>query len=237
MDPRDAEAFLGLSVGAFDHIPSYARRAALEAIAKVRRLEQEKTFRPGLYYIALVDLCGSTIASQKLGAGKSRMRVEWFVTACVEALGQVELRNYAQFLKEIGDATLFIFSSFGDLLDWARNADKLFESYSAEYEPPISDDTESDKLNDELIECFAMHTKKVVHLGEVAYSGKANPLALAVNQVFKIEKLFGPDQLGCTDVVADTVRPSLVDHGLSLNPNVPVTLPQEDHESMTWIIK
>jgi hypothetical protein len=25
MDPRDAEAFLGLSVGAFDHIPPYAR--------------------------------------------------------------------------------------------------------------------------------------------------------------------------------------------------------------------
>jgi hypothetical protein len=237
MDVRDAEAFLGLPIRAFDHIPVYARKAALEAIAKVRKLEQEKTFRPGLYYIVLVDLCGSTIASQKLGAEKSRMRVEWFVTACVEALGRVELRNYTQFLKEVGDATLFIFSSFEDLLDWSRNASALFESYSAEYEPPPSFDKSTDELNDVLFESFAIQAKKVVHLGEVAYSGRANPLALAVNQVFKIEKLFGPNQLGCTDIVAGTVRPILVDHGLSLKPNVLVKLPQEDHESMTWIIE
>ena len=49
MDPREAEAFLGLPKGAFDHIPIYARKPALEAIAKVRILEQERTFRPGLY--------------------------------------------------------------------------------------------------------------------------------------------------------------------------------------------
>jgi len=199
-----------------------AKAAALEAIAKVRKLEQERTFRPGLYYIALIDLCGSTVASQKLGAEKSRIRVEWFVTTCVEALGRVNLRNYAQFLKEIGDATLFIFTSFEDLLDWSGNAEARFEWYSSQYA---------------LAEGFAMNSKKVVHLGEVAYSGKANPLALAVNQVFKIEKLFGPNQLGCTEIVANTVRPLLVDHHLSLKPNVKVTLPQEEHESMTWIIE
>jgi hypothetical protein len=76
MDHRDAELFLGLSVGAFDHIPIYARTAALEAIAQVRKLERARTLRPGLYYILLVDLSGSTIASRKLGAERSRRRVE-----------------------------------------------------------------------------------------------------------------------------------------------------------------
>ena len=31
MDPREAEVFLGLPKGAFNHIPIYARKPALEA--------------------------------------------------------------------------------------------------------------------------------------------------------------------------------------------------------------
>jgi class 3 adenylate cyclase len=231
MNYSDVETFLGLGVGAFDHIPHYARRSALEAIAKVRKLEQQHIFRPGLYYIALVDLSGSTVASEKLGAVESRKRVEWFVTACVEALGEINLRNYVQFVKEIGDATLFIFSSFDDLLDWTSAADTNFEKYSSVYEPAVVCDDE------DLGEYFRIRTKKVVHLGEVAFSGKANPLALAINQVFKIEKLFGPGQLGCTNVVANSVKPLLKSRGLSLRQNVPVTLPQEKSETMTWIVQ
>ena len=78
----------------------------MRAIAKVRQLEESQLFRPGLYYIALTDLVGSTTASRQLGADLNKRRVEAFITASVEALGQIQLSNYAQFVKEIGDATL-----------------------------------------------------------------------------------------------------------------------------------
>ena len=94
MDPREAELFLGLPKGAFDHIPICARKPALETIAKVRVPEQEKDISPRTLLHTSGRPSGSTIASEKLGAETSRIRVEWFVTACVEALGKVTLRNY-----------------------------------------------------------------------------------------------------------------------------------------------
>jgi hypothetical protein len=42
MDVRDAEAFLGLPMGAFDHIPIYARKAALAGGSPLSR-----SIRPG----------------------------------------------------------------------------------------------------------------------------------------------------------------------------------------------
>jgi hypothetical protein len=50
-DPKDVESYLKLDPGAFDHIPHYAREAALDAIRHVMKLEKSHLFRPGLYYI------------------------------------------------------------------------------------------------------------------------------------------------------------------------------------------
>ncbi len=137
MKPEDVDQFLGLPKGSFDHIPNYAREAAMQAIANVRRLEDEKLFRPGLYYIVLIDLTSSTQASKALGVYLNQKRVQTFVTASVEALGNIELSSYAQFLKEIGDATLFIFSSFEDVYAWWKTAFNLFWSYNEEWEDEI----------------------------------------------------------------------------------------------------
>lgn len=57
---KDLEAVLGLGPGAFDHIPRYCRAEAIEAIAHVRRMEEQNLLRPGLYYVVLTDLCGAT---------------------------------------------------------------------------------------------------------------------------------------------------------------------------------
>ena len=241
MDERSVELFLGLPKGSFDHIPIYARVPALEAIAKVREMEQAHLFRPGLYYIVLADLTGSTESSKVLGVKENTKRVEWFVTACVEALANFEIRNYFQFLKEIGDATLFIFSSFDDVLDWSVEAEKLFESYTQEYTWPGIDDLTGtdDELFDEyerMTEVFRLRGKKVVHLGEVSYIEKGNPVALAVNQVFKIEKLFGAGDLGCTDIVRRSVSPIVKDRRLQFVEKSKVILPGESEETTTYTI-
>jgi hypothetical protein len=117
-NPADVEKFLKLNPGTFDHIPHYAREGALDAIRHVMELEERQLFRPGLYYILLSDLCRSTEASLHLGAELNRLRVETFILNCIEALGSIELENYAMFLREIGDAVLIIFSSFRDILEW-----------------------------------------------------------------------------------------------------------------------
>jgi hypothetical protein len=97
MTPEEVDRFLGLPRGSFDHIPNYARQAALVAIANVRELEERKLFRPGLYYVVLIDLTSSTEASKSLGMDLNQKRVQTFVTASVEALGNIELSSYAQF--------------------------------------------------------------------------------------------------------------------------------------------
>lgn len=228
MKPEDVDQFLGLPKGSFDHIPNYAREAAMQAIANVRRLEDEKLFRPGLYYIVLIDLTSSTQASKALGVYLNQKRVQTFVTASVEALGNIELSSYAQFLKEIGDATLFIFSSFEDVYAWWQTASNLFWSYNEEWEDEIADP--------KLFKGFAIKAKTVVHLGEVSYITHGNPLSLAVNQVFKIEKLFEPNQLGCTEAVRSAACPHF--EKLKIKPvrGKNVTLPGDKDESSTWIL-
>jgi class 3 adenylate cyclase len=225
MTADDLDMFLGLKKGAFSHIPVYAWKPAYEAILKVRKLEEENLFRPGLYYIVLVDLCGSTKASAVLGQDTNTQRIEQFVIASVEALGSVDLLNYTQFVKQVGDAVLFIFSSFDDILAWANKADELYAAYTQEYKSA------------EHAEVFEIRTKKVVHLGEVTYSGNGNPIALAVNQIFKIEKSFSAGELGCTDVVRRAIVPNLAGSGLHATERAKILLPEEEFETSIWVIE
>lgn len=227
--PDDVDRFLGLPKGAFDHIPIYARKAALQAIANVRKLEEEQIFRPGLYYIVLIDLTASTEASKRLGTELNQRRVQTFVTACVEALGEIELSSYAQFQKEIGDGTLFIFSSFEDLYAWWTRVEDGFFSYNQEWDDELDDD--------DLMRWFNISAKTVVHLGEVSYITKGNPLAFAVNQVFKVEKLFGPGQLGCTDVVRSVASPLFEKLEIKPAAGQEVILPGDANASPTWILR
>ncbi len=227
MTPEEVDRFLGLPRGSFDHIPNYARQAALVAIANVRELEERQLFRPGLYYIVLIDLTSSTEASKSLGLELNQKRVQTFITASVEALGHIELSSYAQFLKEIGDATLFIFSSFEDLYHWWGAVENAFFTYNNEW---------AGELGDKLFRAFNISAKTVVHLGEVSYITKGNPLSLAVNQVFKIEKLFGAGQLGCTEAVRSAACPHFQKFKIQPLRAKDVTLPGDDSVSSTWII-
>src|SRR5436190_1931724 len=178
---EDVDLLLGLLRGAFDHIPGYCRKEALEAIAYVRRMEEQQLLRKGVYYVVLSDLCGATLASEKLGSELNRRRVESFITLSVESLGTSKPQSYAHFLKPVGDAVLFLFSAFADIHCWWRECQNRMLLYSSEW---------NRGLDPELRSTFQLRSKTVFHVGEVGYSDGHDPVAAAVNQVFKIEKLF-----------------------------------------------
>lgn len=229
MELDELAAYLGISKDGLNHIPGYARRAALEAIKKVRDLEKANLFRPGLYYVVLIDLVGSTKASLHLGHELNKRRIETFIAATVEALGQISPQNYVQFVKEIGDASLFIFSSFHDLYSWWQKAEENFEAYNQEIE-------HEDELEEQQLPIFRLSAKTVVHLGEVSFSEGKNPVAFAVNQVFKIEKLFTAGQLGATDAVKEAAAPNLIDLKLTPTRHTDVLLPEMQNDTPTWIL-
>ena len=53
---------------------------------------------------------------------------------------------------------------------------------------------------------FAITARRLVHLGEVSYKDRTDPLCLAVSQTFKVEKEFAETHFGCTQAVADAVK-------------------------------
>jgi hypothetical protein len=73
-------------------------------------------------------------------------------------------------------------------------------------------------------------------LGEVSYKEHSDPLSLAVSQTFKMEKSFSETHLGCTQAVADAIRPKLRELGVRLVENVPVEIAGADQESMTYYV-
>ena len=153
----------------------------------------------------LVDLSDSTKASAELGYDINKQRIEFFIKQTIKALSEINLYNSKVFfVKEIGDASFFIFSNFGDIINWSKKLDELLASYNynceAENKPDI----------------YKMFTKKCIHVGEVHYSGKSNPIALVVNQVFKIEKLFKKGDIGFTDIVREIISPLIKSEAIKI---------------------
>ena len=227
MDAKDIDQLLGLGAGAFDHIPEYCRQEAIDAIVQVRKLEQERLLRSGVYYVVLSDLSGATAASAKLGMQLNVQRVESFITVCVESLGRSEPKSYAQFVKPVGDAALFLFSSFADLYNWWNETQSRMVFYSSEW---------NRKLSPELRRVFQLRSKTVFHVGELEYSGGVDPAAAAVNQVFKIEKLFNPGELGCTEIARVIASPLFPDFSLQPKLREEVTLPGMNEPMKTWVV-
>jgi len=189
---KGLDKYLGFVPGTFDHIPHYCLEDAIIAIRVIQQMERRSMFRPGLYYIVLSDLCHSTESAAQLGQELNKKRVESFILKCVETLGYMEPKNYFMFLREVGDAVLILFSSFADAHEWWWCMESWIETqnglWSWEVEPRE-------------FKHFRLEAKTVMHAGEVGYSGESIPMALAVNQVFKIEKLFKKKELGITDIV------------------------------------
>ena len=74
------------------------------------------------------------------------------------------------------------------------------------------------------------------HVGEVLYSNGNDPVSAAVNQVFKIEKLFSRGELGCTDIARVVASPVFGDLGLKPTARTAVDLPGLDSPVMTWLV-
>lgn len=221
------EKYLKLKPGTFDHIPHYAREAALDAIRHVMELKERHLFRPGLYYILLSDLCRSTEASLHLGAELNRLRVETFILNCIEALGSIELKNYAMFLREIGDAVLIIFSSFRDILEWYTT----MRIFLTKRNQMWSFDLAPDQYRH-----FKLEAKTVVHTGEVFYSDHNIPMAYAVNQVFKVEKLFKARELGVTQSTLSSILPVLKGTRFGYRKREKVVLPGDKEPIDTYVL-
>jgi len=160
------------------YAPAYAQEEAKVAIAKVMDLQMQGVIRAGLYYIVLVDLVGSTEYGVRHGNEKLAGRIQKFVTCSFNALNDSEIRNVALFIKEIGDAVLFIFQHFPDVLIWNSKFRECLGIFEHNDEP--------------------YHIRTSVNIGEVFLEG-INPLSLAVSQTFKMEKRVDADQVVLTE--------------------------------------
>jgi len=200
--PADVDDFLDFEAGTFDHIPHYARGEALAALLHVREMERRHVFRPGLYYAVLSDLCRATEASLTLGNEISKKRVETFILTCVDALGHIQTTNYHLFLREIGDAVLLLFSAFNDAYHWWCTMNSWLSGRDKMWMQELN-------LSREERMQFRLECKTIVHAGEIDYSGGNVPVSSAVNQVFKVEKLFKPYELGLTQAALACAKPSL----------------------------
>lgn len=237
-DVTALERYLGFSEGTLRQIPIYARAPAVDAIMKVREMERESLFRPGLYYIVLVDLVGNTAFNAKYGDAEGDLRIEWFHTSVIEAIGQIDLENYVAFNKTIGDASLLIFSSFKDVYKWCEALDRCLRSKTDEYPESLEirgiDIEEAQR--GERVKDFEMKARRLVHLGEVSFKERTDPLSLAVSQTFKVEKDFSDEYLGCTHAVAEAITPKIAELGVKLEPNKVVILAGSANETMTYYV-
>ena len=223
---KSIDEYLGFEPGTFKHVPHYALEDAIDAIKQVMQVERTRLFRPGLYYIVFSDLSRSTEASAILGTELNKKRVESFILKCVECLSYIDPENYFWFVREIGDAVLLLFSSFKDAFTWWWRMESWIDTQNALWKM---------ELSSREFKTFYIQAKTVVHAGEVAYSDNS-PVALAVNQTFKIEKLFGPDELGITQIVKTTAAPVIKSLGLKTRKRKEIILPGSKERSAVYLV-
>ncbi|MDP2654881.1 MAG: hypothetical protein Q8Q08_12745 [Candidatus Omnitrophota bacterium] len=170
------------------YAPAYAQKEAAQAICRVMELQKQGVLRNGLYYIVLVDLIGSTKYGAAYGNDALAQRIKNFVTASFSALNEVQLKNISLFVKEIGDAVLFVFHHFPDILLWAASFQKWLGSLSE------GGDTYQIRI--------------CVNVGEVSLQG-VNPLSLAVSQTFKMEKVVSAGKIVLTEPAYHVAWPTI----------------------------
>ena len=204
------------------YVPPNAKADAIAAINKIKRLEEQKFFRPCLYYVVLIDLADSTYASARLTPDENIKRIKQFTSFTVEALNRIPARNIEIFLSEIGDASLFLFTNFQDILNWSGIVDGLLTKYNQtciiEGKPEV----------------YQMYSRKCIHLGEVHFTEESDPIALAINQIFKIEKEFKKGQIGITDAVKQVITPRIHSGQLKAKLITRTILPGENVPCRLW---
>ena len=178
------------------YAPAYARDEASSALNKIFELQSQGIIRDGIYYIVLVDIVGSTKFAAEFGNLKLSERIKTFVTYSFNALSESKIKNNGIFLREIGDAVLFIFQHFPDILKWRDNFQKYLDVFGKIKDP------------------YTLRT--CIHIGEVTLEG-VNPLTLAVSQTFKMEKTVQPNDIVLTDPAYHVAWPTIMRayHGFS----------------------
>ncbi|MCE5231424.1 hypothetical protein LLG95_17750 [bacterium] len=171
------------------YAPEYAQTEAREAFWKIMDLQNQGVVRNGVYYVVLVDLVGSTKFAATYGNEKTAERIKLFIRSSFQALNYIKIRNIGLFVKEIGDAVLYIFQHFPDIVRWRIAFDEYLAFHGQNAPAPF-----------EIRTC--------VHIGEIFLEG-VNPLSLAVSQVFKMEKNVGAGELVLTDSAFSVAWPTI----------------------------
>lgn len=153
-------------------------QAKATLIPSLLKAAEEYNLRGGLYYIVLIDLFNSTVASSKMDKDQYSKWVGGFVSFSKSVLGFPQ-KNTSVFLKTIVDGSLFLFRNFDDILEWRNNVNKLCVEHNRK------------SIANGNPDFHQYHTKIIVHLGEVLIDLKnRGGSSFALNIVFKIEKQF-----------------------------------------------
>jgi class 3 adenylate cyclase len=153
-------------------------------------LQSKGIIRDGIYYIVLVDIVGSTKFAAEFGNIKLSKRIKKCVTYSFKAMSESKIKNNGIFLREIGDAVLFIFQHFPDILKWHNNLQKYLDGFGKTKVP------------------YTLRT--CIHVGEVTLEG-LNPITLAVSQTFKMEKTVQANDIVLTDPAYHVAWPTIMD--------------------------
>lgn len=163
---------------------------SLKIVAKRHNLKN------GLYYIVLIDISGSSIASDQMYQSKYPGWINDFTRLTKKAL-DFSHRNDAAYGLSCGDGSLFLFRNFDDILEWRTNTTNLCTEHNK-------------KCKSGKIDVPEYHNKIIVHLGEVDFDkDDEDPKSFAVNIVFKIEKKFVKNDFGVTEAVKQAILPEI----------------------------
>lgn len=194
-----------------------------DSIKQIHSLRDKKEIAPGLYYIVFIDLTGSSVASSKIGPEQNKERIDHYISLTQKALPKKPL-SLSVFIKPIGDGALFLFSNFEDIKTWTNEVERLCDEYNIEC------------ITNDKPEIFQMYSKVCVHLGEIHFNDNLDPIAFAVNQLFKIEKAFQKAPFGVTDVVKQVIIPRINSGELEAEKIDEVTLIGENIPRPIWNI-
>ena len=205
-----------------ENVPKNIQEDASKAIEKILRLRNQETLRPGLYYIVFTDMYQSTTLSELLSPEETINRLDKFIELTKKASNDIKVNNVIWFIKRIGDGSLFLFDNFADILNWIIELDEMLDEQNLEYK-------KQNKSED-----YLLKTKTCVHLGEVHFNNVADPIALAINQIFKIEQTFGNTPIGITDAVKQVILPRINSNQISVEKITDEILPGEDVSRPLW---
>ena len=189
----------------------------------LKTLQTKNKFKPGLYYILLVDLFDSTKTSEMINPEENTKRIVEFIEFTKKSIPK-QTENTGIFIKDIGDASLFLFNNFLDILNWKKNLEKYCIKYNKK-----CDKKQKPKI-------YKLFFKTIVHLGEIHVDDQGDPKSLALNQLAKIEKELKKNQFGITDKVRLVILPRVNSGQIKTLKIKEVVLDGEKTKSVIWNI-